>query len=198
MRLLPWLPILLVLSACNFPKEAETQPGDEDRGGAAVPESTHATRGPDGTAGWLSISCGNSAECYRRAGITCPMGFSVYDRDKSTAYAISGSARSATIAGGGPGFAASATMTEVSGVALPIEHNQLLVKCGSSEKNDQKLMDQLKAYCDDGNAKACAALDLATKKRGCCSWHQGVRSCNDAHRVVCFDSTEPAGDNCGC
>lgn len=67
-----------------------------------------------------------------------------------------------------------------------MEHGEMLVKCGS-EQNDAKLLDQLKALCDDGNDKACKAHDFALKKRGCCMWNQGARSCNDEHKVVCFD-----------
>jgi hypothetical protein len=186
-----------VIMACGFPKPADTE-GEEEVGGASVPESTHAIRGPDGTSNWLQITCGEAAECYQRASITCPSGFSVYDRDKSTTYVTSGTASTTGVAVDlGNGVAVGGARTQYSSTSIPVDHGQLLVKCGSSEKNDQRLLDQLKALCADGNAKACASLDFATKKRGCCSWHQGVRQCTD-HRVVCFDGSDASGDTCGC
>lgn len=205
-----------LIAACSFPKPADTEgEDDETQGASSAPESTHAVRGPDGTTNWIVVRCSSSPECYRRASITCPAGWSIYDKDKSTTYEVSGRSWSQTTGqihgtgttqptvGGGSrsDFNATGDSTTVGihrETVLPIENGEMLVKCGSSEQNDAKLFDQLKALCDDGNAKACAALDFATKKRGCCSWHQGARSCSEDHRVVCFDGVVSAGPSCDC
>jgi hypothetical protein len=187
------IPLVALLLACNYPKPAETE--DDAVGGASIPESTHAVRGPDGTDGWLQITCGESSECYQRASITCPNGYTVFDRDKSTSYSISGSASSATRATRSGRDVVANSHTEYSGNAIPIDHGQLLVKCASTEANDQKLLDQLRAYCDDGNEEACKAHDFAVRKRGCCTWHQGARKCEEG-RVVCFDGA--IAERCSC
>jgi hypothetical protein len=199
------------LVACAFPKPADDVPDEQSYGGGSAssdstqPEqgSTTGVMGPDGTGHWLVVKCGAAPECYQRASVTCPMGWSVYDKDKSTAYQVTGQTNSSTVGvvgggfgplGGGKSFA-SQTTASYSGQMLPVEHGEMLVKCGS-EQNDAKLLDQLAALCQDGNEKACRAREFAVKKRGCCAWNQGARSCNEDHHVVCFDGH--VSEQCSC
>jgi hypothetical protein len=63
----------------------------------------------------------------------------------------------------------------------------------------KRLQDQLDAFCADGQQDACKLRDFTVKKRGCCTWHYGVRGCSgEAHRVTCFDNTVASGPACGC
>ena len=207
---------LVGIVACGFPKPADDVPEDTaasyasdhpfGSGGQSIDESVqsvHQVTGPDGTNHWLVVHCASSPECYSRASVTCPGGWSVYDKDKSTTYVVSGRSTSSTTGvvgggfgnlGGGTSFSAD-TNTSYSGQVLPVEHGEMLVKCGS-EQNDAKLLEQLKALCEDGNDKACRAREFAMKKRGCCAWNQGARSCNDEHKVVCFDGH--VSESCSC
>jgi hypothetical protein len=173
-----------VMVACESPAEENLE---------AQQPSTFAVSGPDGTNHWIVVKCAAAHECYERASITCPAGWSVYDKDKSTSYQVAGRSVSNTT---NWGAGDSTTVAKHEDTVLPIEHGEMLVKCGSSEQNDAKLLDQLKALCEDGNANACKAQDFATKKRGCCAWHQGARSCNENHKVVCFDGVE--SETCSC
>ena len=66
-------------------------------------------------------------------------------------------------------------------------------------EQSKRLLDQMEAYCADGQQDACKLRDFAVKKRGCCTWHYGVRGCSgEAHRVTCFDNTVANGPACGC
>ena len=65
-----------------------------------------------------------------------------------------------------------------------------------AKQQEQMLLEQLQSLCADGNAAACAAHDFAIKKAGCCSWHEGARSCTLDHHVTCFDGT--ASPTCKC
>jgi hypothetical protein len=213
--------LLIATIACGFQKPAEDATEEENSSSSSssdpspAPESTPTTYGvvgPDGTNHWIVVKCGSSPECYSRASITCPMGWSVYDKSTSTSYRVTGTSVSETT-GTMSGTATTnptglgGSRTDMSGTVdsttvgshketiLPVEHGQMLVKCGS-EQNDAKLIDQLKALCDDGNDKACKAHTFAVKKRGCCMWNQGARSCNDEHKIVCFDGHVSAGCSC--
>ena len=65
-----------------------------------------------------------------------------------------------------------------------------------AQTEDAKLLDQLQALCADGGDSACKALQFATKKRGCCTWHRGARKCDDQGRVVCMDGE--ISSTCSC
>ena len=66
----------------------------------------------------------------------------MYDKDKSTTYVVSGRSTSSTtgVVGGGFGnlgahFVLSEHSTSYSGQVLPVEHGEMLVKCGSEQKS---------------------------------------------------------------
>jgi hypothetical protein len=65
-----------------------------------------------------------------------------------------------------------------------------------AENDDARLLDQLQALCTDGRADACTALQFATAKRGCCTWHRGARKCDDQGQVVCMDGQISATCTC--
>jgi hypothetical protein len=207
----------LPLAACNMPHAAADAPPETAEqfaaehpynGGASmkvkVSDLYTKVQGPDGLHDWVVVQCGNVQECWAHAGEACPTGFSLWDKDKSTAYDVSStsSSRSASVSASvaTPHVSTAATLdestTESQTRVLPIEHGQMFVKCASPEQNDAKLLDELKALCDDGNDKACKGRDFAVKKRGCCAWHGGARKCNDDGHVVCFDGV--VSQACGC
>jgi hypothetical protein len=66
----------------------------------------------------------------------------------------------------------------------------------AARDDDRKLFDELQALCADGNDGACRALQFATKKRGCCAGHGGVRKCDDQAHVMCMDGTPSATCSC--
>jgi hypothetical protein len=194
-----WLCVLFaVVGACNFPKAADSEDVSE-----AEEPSTHSIRGPDATNHWIVVRCGAAAECYQRASITCPGGWSVYDKDKSTGYQVSGTSKSTTTGAIGGGFGNlgggvsvdTTTRGSFDGRMLPIEHGEMLVKCDSGEKEQAQVLAQLKPLCDSGNENACQAGVFADAKRGCCTWHRGARNCDDNGKVVCFDG---ADTSCSC
>ncbi len=180
---------------------AEHPPGNVNK--VKVTDLYTKVRGPEGLDDWVVIQCGNVQECWTHVGEACPTGFSLWDKDKSTAYAVSSTSSSRSVdmsaAVTTPHVAAAVaenqTDTQSQTHVLPIEHGELFVKCASPEQNDAKLLEQLKALCDDGNDKACRGRAFAMKKRGCCVW-RGARKCSEDGHVVCFDGV--VSQSCGC
>jgi len=153
--------LFVVLLGCQFPKPADTEPGDDDSSGSE--SSAPAETPPDcdkADKGDVVGAITNSDTVNRFAAV----------EDKRCERAQR------------------TRQTQLQSQQVDLQKRELqLQEQQQAEQNDQKLLDQLKALCDDGNDKACKALDFATRKRGCCAWHQGARSCDDDHHVVCFD-----------